>query len=393
LLQYVDSIEVHQLIDKSGEVAICQQIESNYHILHRSLAKSPALLTQLAKLTQEAVQRQNIEDTIYLRESSDETQQASEPTDHLHKESPTSDAWIKQLHFHAQHLTYSANKGLSLKDLRKTVERHLNAAQIDIRVLKTLLRASDCNSTIRSAINKIESQRDALIHSNLRLVISVARQFKDRGMSYVDLIQEGNIGLIKAAVRFDYRKGFKFSTYAHWWIWQGIKLAIAKQRNTIRLPTHIHDQIAKLYAIKEHLRANYNREPDIEEIGKKMDLSAGAVEKLIQLSQDPLSLDMPVGESGESTFGASLIQDNNYAADIAADEAQLGKYIEKLLYCLSDREQKVLKMRYGIGLHDTFTLEQIAQQVGLTRERVRQIEKEALTKVQDNAHRSGKESF
>jgi RNA polymerase sigma factor (sigma-70 family) len=388
LLQYVDSLEVHTLIDKAGEAAICQELEGHYKILHRALSRAPGLVSQLVALTQDSVKAHNIEDTLYLRESLDTpTTDASEPTqiDQPKSDLKAEDAWLAQLAFHSEYLNHPNHKALSKSPLNAEVEKHLNKAQIDLRVLKALLAQARCNKTIRGAIAGIQQQRDALIHSNLRLVISVARKFKDRGMSYVDLIQEGNIGLMKAAVRFDYRKGFKFSTYAHWWIWQSIKLALAKQRNTIRLPTHVHDQVAKLFAVKEHLRSQFNRDPELEEIGKEMNLSRGEVENLIQLSHDPVSFDMPVGESGDSTLGTFYSNDDGNTAESSAEAGRLRQYVEKLLHHLSPREQKIVKMRYGIGLHDAHTLENIAHQIGLTRERVRQIEKEAISKIQEIA--------
>jgi RNA polymerase sigma factor (sigma-70 family) len=296
--------------------------------------------------------------------------------------------WLEQLEFHAQHLNHAACKDMSRTKLNQEIEYHLNQTHIDIRVLKILSQSHSCTRSAKSAIKKIHHQRDALIHSNLRLVISVARKFKDRGMSYVDLIQEGNVGLIKAAVRFDYRKGFKFSTYAHWWIWQSIKLGIAKQRNTIRLPTHVHDQVAKLFAIKEHLQGTLNRDPEIAEIGERMGLSRDEIESLIKLSQDPVSFDMPVGETGDTTLGATVSGDESLSAELPAATVRIGQYIAKLLDHLSAREQKILKMRYGIGLHDAYTLEHVAHQIGLTRERVRQIEKEALAKIQEIAQQT-----
>lgn len=385
LLQYVDSIEVHGLVDKAGEVAICKAIESGYHVLHRHLVKSPDLLWQLCELVTHSITQQGVEDTIYLRDTldADGEIEGNEPV--KQQDLRAEHRWLDDLIFNAKHLKHPACSTTSTGQLMRDTERHLNLAHIDVRVLQSLSKSSFCTRAIRSAITKIQNQRDALIHSNLRLVISVARKFKDRGMTYVDLIQEGNIGLIKAAVRFDYRKGFKFSTYAHWWIWQAIKLSIAKQRNTIRLPTHVHDLVAKLFAIREQLQTKLNEEPSPEILGEHMGLSQEEVEALIQLSLDPVSFDMPIGETGDSTFGASLSSDERYDADQSAIDSQLKKYVEALLSRVSAREQKILKMRFGIGLHDNYTLEQVAQQVGLTRERVRQIEKEAMAKIQNFA--------
>lgn len=390
LLQYIDSIEVHSLLDKAGEVAICKAIDAGYQVLYRALAKAPELLWKLTEHLRAAINRNGIEDTIYLR--AQEKGQQDDPSAHQIAPASTGgnsakqdikveQSWLEQLQFHAEHLKHAEHAPQSI-DLIRATERHLNGAHIDVQVLKALQQSTSCSRTIKSAIAKIARQREALIHSNLRLVISIARKFKDRGMSYVDLIQEGNIGLIKAAVRFDYRKGFKFSTYAHWWIWQSIKLSIAKQRNTIRLPTHVYDQVAKLFAIREQLRGKLNEEPSYELLGEHMALTKNEIESLVQLSQDPVSFDMPIGEAGETTFGSSFSSDETYDADNSASMSRLSHYVRKLLNRVSSREQKILKMRFGIGLHDTYTLEQVAQQIGLTRERVRQIEKEAIAKIQ-----------
>ena len=235
--------------------------------------------------------------------------------------------------------------------------------------------------TLQRNVDKGADAKKRLAEANLRLVVSIAKRYVGRGMLFLDLIQEGNLGLIKAVEKFDYRKGYKFSTYATWWIRQAITRAIADQARTIRIPVHMVETINKLIRVSRQLLQELGREPTPEEIAEEMHMSVERVREILKISQEPVSLETPIGEEEDSHLGDFIQDDNVPVPADAAAFTMLKEQLEDVLSTLTDREQKVLRLRFGLDDGRARTLEEVGKEFNVTRERIRQIEAKALRKL------------
>lgn len=291
----------------------------------------------------------------------------------------------------------SVDSGVNIDDpvrmyLKEIGRVPLLSADEEIVLAKQIEAGAQEDATYKD-IQLSKKAKKKLVDANLRLVVSIAKRYVGRGMLFLDLIQEGNLGLIKAVDKFDYTKGYKFSTYATWWIRQAITRAIADQARTIRIPVHMVETINKLIRISRQLLQDKGREPLPEEIAEGMGITVERVREIQKIAQEPVSLETPIGEEEDSHLGDFIEDQDAIAPDDAASYILLQEQIEDVFTCLTDREQQVLILRFGLKDGKPRTLEEVGQHFNVTRERIRQIEGKALTKLRNRGKRDKNKDF
>ena len=287
---------------------------------------------------------------------------------------------------------------MCIRDSLQAVKQDVVIAQKDIidiekRVGLSIKEIKDINRKMSMGETKMRRAKKDMVEANLRLVISIAKKYTNRGLQFLDLIQEGNIGLMKAVDKFEYRRGYKFSTYATWWIRQAITRSIADQARTIRIPVHMIETINKLNRVSRQMMQDMGREPTPEELSKELDMPEDKVRKVLKIAKEPISTETPIGDDEDSSLG-DFIEDTviDSPVDVATEDS-LHFATDDILGSLTAREAKVLRMRFGIGMNTDHTLEEVGKQFDVTRERIRQIEAKALRKLRHPSRSSHLKSF
>ena len=400
---YLKELWAFPLLSRDGEVEIAKRIESGRQEILSAALNCPIVVREVIKLGQD-LRAGRIELKELTNEGEDEETTFEEINIHKKRVLGLIDR-IRKGDDRIQVLRRrmrDAEKGASKKKVQLEIDKkkaeifeafrslNLKERQINIIVQKMKLQEAKredgdrLRKTIRAIENgetKVREGRSEFVKGNLRLVVSIARKYLNRGLSFLDLIQEGNLGLMKAVDKFDHQRGYKFATYATWWIRQAVTRAIMEQARIIHIPVYMTEVINQLHRTIQELVRKFGREPTLEEIAETMGLSLDKVQKAIKIAKSPISLETPIGEEGDSRLQDFIEDKEGVSPQDAAVSSHMVRWTHKVLSTLNKREEKVLRMRFGIGMEQEYTLEEVGWDIGVSRERIRQIEEKALRKL------------
>ncbi len=388
-------MDLYEKSDKISDPKKSQKLKAEIKVARQQVVEKIEQVNLHGALKEQMVQR--------VRDLAEQIRQAErEMNQSLRKMGAGGEAGqelLRRLNKTRQDFLAVKRKGSLSEEALQELKKQYLAAKARIRQLETevaLVSADEIKEAVRFldiAEDKVKRGKAELVEANLRLVVSIAKKYTNRGLQFLDLIQEGNIGLMKAVDKFEYRRGYKFSTYATWWIRQAITRAIADQARTIRIPVHMIETINKLIRTSRHLVQKLGREPTPEEIAERMELPLDKVRKILKIAREPISLETPIGEEEDSHLG-DFIEDKKAVSPLdAAIRYDLQRQINHALETLTPREEKVLRKRFGIGESTDHTLEEVGQDFEVTRERIRQIEAKALRKLRHPSRSKKLRSF